>query len=65
MTGCTTSYHHLSNPHIDDDGYDLLCAGLEVDQKLRVAGKYCLNASDSSGDDEYVMVDVVWKWGRE
>lgn len=62
FSGCTTSYHHLSNPSISDDGYDLLCAGLEIGNQLRVAGRYCHNVSPAKG--EYIMLDMVWKWGQ-
>jgi len=60
FSGCTTSYHHLSDPAVSDDGYNLICAGLEVNNQLRVAGKYCHNVSPAKG--EFIMLDVVWKW---
>ena len=34
LGGCTTfiGYEHLSQPNINDDGYDLLCWGIEINK---------------------------------
>ena len=39
LSGCTPfiGYEHLSQPNIDDDGYDLICGGVEL-QKGRYRG---------------------------
>ena len=64
-TGCasnvTTSYHHFSSPQLQDDGYDLVCAGLEQEYKgLTFSGNACHNVSPNKG--EYFLGSVTYRW---
>ncbi len=60
LSGCTTSYKHLSNTAVSDDGYDLICGGVEYDRQLRVSGNICHNIAAYKG--EYVLIDVTYRW---
>lgn len=43
-SGCVASYQHQSSPALQDDGYDLLCAGVEQDAvMLRARADLCRN----------------------
>lgn len=45
LTGCVpyVEYEHLSQPGVRDDGYDLLCAGVEVGEGFTASGSVCHN----------------------
>lgn len=60
LPACTTSYKHLSSPSVDNDGYDLICAGVEYDERLRVSGNYCHNVAAYGG--EFVLIDITYRW---
>ena len=64
LAGCKTidpyvGYSHLSNPRIDGDASDLVCAGVKVKQGLDFSASWCENLrNDWSG----VNIDVEWVW---
>ncbi len=60
LSGCVTSYHHLSNPTVADDGYDLLCGGWKLGSKLSAKVSMCKNVAPYGG--EFVLVDVEYNW---
>lgn len=61
MTGCVTSYQHLSDPRIANDGYDLLCGGVETQALgLDLRGDLCQNVAPNGG--EFVRVSVEYRW---
>ena len=52
LMGCTPyiGYTHLSQPNIDDDGYDLICAGGEREKgRLRTDLAMCENIAPYGG----------------
>ena len=64
LQGCVASYQHLSDPRIEDDGYDLLCAGIETDYKsLSFRGDLCSNVAPNGG--EFIHTSVEYRFGRE
>jgi len=63
LAGCTTSIRHLSNPTTRDDGYNLICAGVEQDDYvITVALDVCHNVSPNHG--EYVFAEVKYHWRK-
>ena len=62
LPACTTSYKHMSSPSVKNDGYDLVCAGLEVDKQLRVSGNVCHNMASSGG--EFLLIDGNYRWNK-
>lgn len=60
VTGCTpyVGYTHLSQPNVDDDGFDLICGGFET-QKRHVRGDIagCENLA-RSGTETYIRADI-------
>jgi len=53
MAGCTpfVAYEHLSQPNVNDDGYDLGCFGVEHDRgRLGLEGAICENFANSHTD---------------
>jgi len=57
VSGCVpyVGYTHLSNPNIDNDGYDLVCGGVR-NENIRVAA--CNNMNDGQG---MVKVDLEYE----
>lgn len=45
LSGCApyVGYTHLSDPFVEGDGYDLICAGGELGNKLRADLGVCKN----------------------
>jgi hypothetical protein len=63
MSGCVASYQHLSDPRAGNDGYDLLCGGLEYDiRSLRLRGDLCSNVAPNGG--EFIHTSVEYRFGR-
>jgi hypothetical protein len=63
LSGCVVSYQHMSDPRISNDGYDLVCAGLEQDvSQLRLRGDLCANMAPNHG--EYVKAAIEWRPGK-
>lgn len=63
LTGCTTSYKHMSNPGQSDDGYDLVCQGFEVGKRIEIEGNFCHNVASYGGN--YVLGGVTYHWSKE
>ena len=60
LSGCTPyiGYTHLSQPSIDNDGYDLVCGGIELEKnRLRLDTAVCENLA-RSGSDTYARIDA-------
>ena len=52
LSGCTPfiGYEHLSQPNVNDDGYDLICAGAEVEKgRFRGDASICENLARNRG----------------
>jgi hypothetical protein len=61
LVGCVpaASYHHFSNPTINNDGYDLICVGGEMERKkMRSSLRGCKNLWD---DQPYFLGEVVYR----
>ncbi len=48
LSGCESltpiiSAKHISDPSIDNDGYDLVCAGAKTKKRLSLKGSWCKN----------------------
>ena len=59
LTGCTpyVGYTHLSQPNVANDGYDLMCGGVEWEKRhVRIDGAVCENLAPNHG--QYAKVDV-------
>lgn len=51
INGCVASYQHQSDPRINNDGYDFICAGVEQDIKaIRLRGDVCHNFTPNGGE---------------
>jgi hypothetical protein len=60
LSGCTTSYRHLSDPRVSNDGYDLVCGGVEHGQKLMVSADVCHNLAPNKG--EFIFIEAKYRW---
>lgn len=64
LSGCVTSYQHLSDPRVSNDGYDLLCGGIEKDvSSLRLRADICHNAAPNGG--EFLHTSIEYRWPTE
>ena len=66
LTGCTPyiGYTHLSQPNVRDDGYDLVCGGVETEKgPLRVDVAACENLASNGGT--YAKVDAKILFGKK
>ena len=43
LSGCTASYKHLSDPRVANDGYDLVCGGVELGKNITASIDLCKN----------------------
>jgi hypothetical protein len=63
LSGCTTSVRHLSDPSVAEDGFNLVCAGIEQDDYVfTMALDVCHNVSGIRG--EYVFAEVKYHWRK-
>jgi len=63
LSGCVASYQHLSDPRIDDDGYDLLCGGVYYEyQALTAKANLCSNVAPNGG--EFVLASVEYRFSE-
>ena len=62
LSGCTTSYKHLSDPRIENDGYDLICGGVEVGERFTAAVDICQNVASNGG--EFMFVELQYNWSK-
>ena len=61
LSGCVTSYRHISDPRIANDGYDLVCGGVETDVgRVRLSGDLCKNVAPRGGERIHVAVQYRW-----
>ena len=61
-SGCVTSYQHMSDPRIANDGYDLLCGGIKYEvARLKFRGNVCQNLAPNGGEFALVSIEYVWK----
>lgn len=62
LGGCNmyVAAEHKSDPHIEDDGLDLLCAGFEHEGQLEVKGGYCKDVRLGYGLYE-LRVEYDWR----
>ena len=66
LSGCApyVGYTHLSQPNIDDDGYDLVCVGAEKELgPLQTDIAACENLASRGGT--YAKVDVRVRLGKK
>lgn len=63
LLGCVASYQHLSDPRVANDGYDLLCGGLEKEfGALTLRGDLCSNVAPNGG--EFLHTAVEYRFGN-
>ena len=63
LTGCVASYQHQSDPRINNDGYNLICGGIERDiDSIRIRGDVCHNLARNRG--EVIRVAVEYRFNR-
>lgn len=64
LTGCSpfVEYEHLSDPRIDNDGYDLICGGNEGGDRLSASVALCHNMAPEKG--EFVKINVKYVLGE-
>ena len=60
LCGCTTSIKHISDPRIIADGYNFICQGFEVGEKLEVSIDACYNLSPNKG--EFIVAELQYNW---
>ena len=58
MSGCTTSYQHMSDPTVANDGYDLLCGGVELGNKLTASVDLCKNVRGGN----YIHAELKYRF---
>ena len=63
LSGCVSSYKHLSSPSQSDDGYDLVCQGFELGQSFRVESHACHNLASYGGN--YILTEVSYHWSEK
>jgi len=62
LSGCVTSYQHLSDPRIAGDGYDLLCGGIEHNiSHIRLRGDLCGNIAPNGGEFIHASIEYRFK----
>jgi hypothetical protein len=59
LSGCApyVGYTHLSDPQVDNDGYDLVCAGTKW---TYAKAALCKNLASAGG--EYIKIDLEYVW---
>lgn len=63
MAGCTTSYHHISDPRIANDGYDLLCGGFKKEVgNWQASGELCQNVAPYGGQFIHTSITYNHPW---
>lgn len=63
LSGCVASYQHQSDPRISNDGYDLICGGVEHDiNSIRLRGDICHNLARNRG--EMIRIAVEYRFRR-
>ena len=62
LCGCTTSYKHMSNPSVRNDGYELICGGVEVGEQWQASVDLCSNTAAYGG--EFVIVELQYNWKK-
>ena len=60
LFGCTASYKHLSDPRISNDGYDLVCGGVELGDNLTASVDVCHNIRGG----ELIHAELQYKWSN-
>ena len=60
LSGCTTGYKHMSSDSRGDDGYDLVCAGVEIRDVLSVEANACHNLASYGGN--YFVGEITYHW---
>jgi len=63
LSGCVTSYHHLSDPTVGNDGYDLVCGGWKIGNQLTAKASACHNFAPYGG--QFLLIDVEYNWSNE
>ena len=69
LSACTPfiEYEHLSRPNVSNDGYDLLCAGMEgADKPITVSAALCQDMwrSIESGRGTFFKGSVRYGFGQ-
>lgn len=63
LAGCVTSYQHISNPRVGDDGVDLFCGGIKQEvAAFELRGDLCKNVSPYGG--EFARFAIEYHWDR-
>lgn len=62
LGGCNmyVAAEHKSEPHINNDGLDLLCAGFEHENQLEVKAGYCKDMREHFGLIE-LRIEYDWR----
>ena len=60
LSGCTASYKHLSDPRIANDGYDLICGGVELGNHLTASIDACKNIAPYGG--EMLLIELQYSF---
>ena len=63
LSGCApfVEYEHLSDPRVSNDGYDLLCGGIQLDLAVELSGAVCGNIRGG----EYVKINAKYVFEKE
>jgi len=56
LSGCAVSAKHMSDPRVDNDGYNLLCGGVEYEGRCRASADVCYNLSPNHG--EFILAEI-------
>ena len=61
LNGCVASYTHISNPQIDNDGFDLACLeGIHKIKGVKFRGGACKDISGTK--EEYLKIGVEYEF---
>lgn len=61
LNGCVASYTHISNPRIDNDGFDLVCLeGIYKVNDFNLRGGTCKDLSGTK--EEYAKIGIEYEF---
>jgi hypothetical protein len=52
----------MSNPSVRNDGYELICGGVEVGKQWQASVDLCSNTAAYGG--EFVLVELQYNWKK-
>ncbi len=60
-TGCVTSYKHISDPRVANDGYDWLCVGAEYKKANFTARVDGCNGIGTTTGQQTIHATLEWR----